>query len=304
MAKGGGRACAFAREEAAPSIAGAWSPAQESFILHPDQLAEQALQEWASVWGADCPRGGSTFAEATAGAFQAPTAGLGGEALGPIDIGDLRRAIRRGGKGCGVDHWSREEMLALPDIALEALALVLRRIEEEGAFPSAARGIVEVLMTKGQGLALLDQRLIGILARTYRVWAALRQAPVRTWRAHRLGGWAWGAGPGRGAEDAAVLSTAVAEHAALVGQACGEVLFDCTKCYETVGLEAAALAAARHQFPGRIARIALAQYAGPRTIAIAGANSGWVATKSGLVAGCGHAVHLLQTVMIDPAERI
>ena len=111
---------------------------------------------------------------------------------------EIRSAIKAGGKGCGIDNWSKEELAKQPNESFEALAFVLDAVECEGGFPLELRGALEILQSKGKGPEILDQRNLGLLPRIYRVWAALRQPIVQAWAREHIGDWSWGNCRGRG----------------------------------------------------------------------------------------------------------
>lgn len=225
--------------------------------------------------------------------------------LRPLTAAGVRRAAQRQkGRGDGLDHWRRDELRALPEEAYEGLAVAYALVEEEGAFPDRLRATLEVLFGKGRGEEPLDQRNIGLLPRLYRVWAAARQGDVREWREQSGHTWSWGAGRGRGSGDAAWHSAFAAEVAKARRRAYGQLLFDCRQCYERVPLQVAAGAAAAESFPGRLARVALKQYAAPRALRHAGALSNWTLCRRGLVAGCGLAGDLLRCTLARPARAV
>ena len=146
-------------------------------------------------------------------------------------------------------------------------------MEQEGGFPAKYRYVLEYLKPPGRGDQPLDQRPIGILAKLYRGWAALRMDVVRRWhRARRDQGneWSWGIGQGTGAEDAAWTTAFRAEVAVRERRHHAELLVDCVKCYEMVPLRDLPGAASRQGFPGRIAAVAIRQYGGPRVVDIGG----------------------------------
>ena len=71
---------------------------------------------------------------------------------------------------------------------------------------------------------------------------------------------------------------------------------DSENSYERIRLDVAEVRLSLAGFPGRMRRLALAQYRSPRALAAAGAVAGWYRAKSGIVAGCGIAADVLSMV--------
>ena len=301
---GASAACAFARDERPMETAAAEVDGRTLF--DPQGVAEVALEAWAGVWGRTGPPHDPTAIHAAREWLSRPgLEQLSSAPLPPLTGDALRKAAcSQKGRGCGLDHWTREEVRALPKEAYQALAEVYRLVEDEGAFPPEGRGTIEVLLSKGKGDAALLQRNLGLLPRLYRIWVAARQPEVRQWSRESGHDWSWGSGSGRGSPDAAWQAAFQAETALARGRSYGGVLYDCRQCYERVPLSVAAGSSAKALFPARLARVALAQYAAPRAVRTAGAISSWQSCPGGLVAGCGFAGYILRCVLSGPVAEV
>ena len=269
-------------------------------------VAEAALEAWAGVWGRTGPPQEPTAIHDARELLAPPgLEQLSGEPLPPPTGDALRKAAcSQRGRGCGLDHWTREGVRVLPKAAYQALAEVCRVVEEEGAFPPEGRGTIAVRLSKGKRDAALLQRNLGLLPRIYRIWVHGRTpAGGSQWSRESGHDWAWGSGSGRGSPDAAWQAALQAETALIWGRSYGGVLYDCCQCYERVPLRVAAGSSAKARSPVRLARAALAQNAAPRAVRTAGANSSWQSCLGGLVVGCGFAGYILRCVLAARSQR-
>ena len=203
-----------------------------------------------------------------------------------------------------MDSWTTAELKSLPNVALQGLLHLFGRFEALGSFPPGAQCVLEVLLDKGAGAQPLSQRNIGILSKVYRVWCKLRRYHLQAWRRQKNWTWSWGSGPGKGAEDAAWLAHFEMEEAQALGRGSAEVLLDSQKCYERIRLDVTEESLSLAGFPGRMGRLALAQYRSPRAMAAAEAVAGWYRAKSGIVAGCGIAADVLSMVNAPHAQKV
>ena len=94
--------------------------------------------------------------------------------LGTVSPTTLRKAITSGGTGVGADGWRRDELRALPPQAFPPLAAILDAIEEERAWPAQLLASCGVLLSKGKGQGVMDQRVIRLLPRVVRAWSRTR----------------------------------------------------------------------------------------------------------------------------------
>ena len=227
-------------------------------FFEPQIVAEAAPEAWAGVWGRTGPPHEPTATHDARELLARPGfEQLSGELLPPFTGDAFRKvACSQRGRGCGLDHWTWEEVRVLPKEVCQALAEVCRLVEEEGAFPPEGRGTIEVLLSKGKGDAAILQRSLGLLPRIYRIWVAARQPEARQWSRESGHDWAWGSGSGRGSPDAAWQAALQAETALARGRSYGGVLYDCRQCYERVPLRVAAGSSAKARFPARLARVA------------------------------------------------
>ena len=136
------------------------------------------------------------------------------------------------------------------------------------------------------------------------MWCKLRRYQLQAWRKQKSWAWSWGSEPGKGAEDAAWLAHFEMEEAQALDRSSAEVLLDSEKCYERIRLDVAEERLSLAGFPGKMGRLALAQYRSPRAMAAAGAVAGWYRAQSGIVAGCGNAADVLSMVNAPHAQRV
>ena len=80
----------------------------------------------------------------------------------------------------------------------------------------------------------------------------------------------------------------------------GVVFLDCSKCYERVPHHSAAAAAYASGCPGETVNLVFSLYAGQRYLQTHGAVSAAAGGNTGLVAGCGFAVHILKAFLHIP----
>ena len=85
-----------------------------------------------------------------------------------------------------------------------------------------------VLLSRGKGHGVVDQRVIGLLPRVVTAWARARRhaldSQIADYAAAR--DWVWGTGPLRSAQAAAAHSALDAECASAEGQAYAEAMID------------------------------------------------------------------------------
>ena len=136
-------------------------------------------------------------------------------------------------------------------------------------------------------------RPIGLLPYIYRIWMAVRKQKLKAWVLSLHAGGiqsataqAWRLGAMQESERAKGLFTLAA-------------FLDCSKCYERVPLQAAAQQALRTGCPTGAVALAFNMYAAPRYIRVHGAVAPGFNASSGLVPGCGFAVHFLKAFLLD-----
>ena len=171
-------------------------------------------------------------------------------------------ASPRGGRQ-GADHWTPGELRLLPRQALDWLVELYQDAEAGEGFPPEIFLNLVTLIPRGKGPEAVDQRPIAVLPRAYRLWARMRTARVREWRAQQpaLGhDYGWGGAAARTALHAVWASEADSELAVARGDARVEVLFDCTKCYELIQFQDLAGKVLDAGFPPAIAKLAINQY--------------------------------------------
>ena len=211
-----------------------------------------------------------------------------------IHAEDVRAVLRAAplGRCPGLDDWSVEELRLWPEHLHEALAALLRVVEEEGRWPVRLGGAEVVLLPKGDGDPgdALNRRPINLLSMVYRIWARLRGDLVggrrKGWdpalQAARLGadGQAW--------ELSWAAGMALAE-----GRAFGGAAVDFKKAYDGVRLPLLGRALQAAGWDPKIAGPLLAAYQGARRIRVSGALGEAWEPRSGVPAGCPMAVAVL-----------
>jgi len=136
-------------------------------------------------------------------------------------------------------------------------------------------------------------RPIGLTPMIYRVWAKTRQPLITKWTRLIYG-------PRyASATECAWLTRVNQELTAHCRHSLGVVYLDCSKCYERVSHRLAAQAATACGFPGTLANLIFGLYSGTRHLLLHGAVSNPCGGNTGLIAGCGFAVHLLLSFLRD-----
>ncbi len=296
---GGRKACAWINEEKVPPIA-AILGRDELWRVAPVAVADECAEAWGELWSMPVAAG---IRREVHDARAALTAAAEAEALPPLSGKELEAIARRIplGKAPGHDGWRPVELRALSLPWWECIAELLTRCESEQRWPEQLRGCVVALLPKpGGSSGALGQRPIGILPLVYRIWAAARKPTVHAWQAGRDEPAVWGCRRGRSAEAAAWEAAAHAEVQAALGRTSASALLDCSKCYERVNHAVAARAVVRERFPARPAQLALDIYGASRFVRVAGATAEPRRPVSGIVAGCGFAVGILQAVLAEP----
>ena len=111
--------------------------------------------------------------------------------------------------------------------------------------------------------------------------------------------WTRGLHPGgqRSAEDLTYELGAKAEMAKARGRKFTAGFLDCSKCYEMAGQKESAGRSHKTGCPGEVVSLNCGMYARPRVLSIHGVHTPGVQADSGILGGCGVAVHHLKATV-------
>ena len=104
--------------------------------------------------------------------------------LPPLTGQELKAAVAAKGKDTspGVDSWHRSDLADLPLEAMNQMAALLSRMEQQGYMPTSLAAFWLALVPKGlEPSSVLSIRPISILSVLYRSYAAVRAAHVQPW---------------------------------------------------------------------------------------------------------------------------
>ena len=95
----------------------------------------------------------------------------------------LLDVVRRNKVTAGsLDGWGWRELKALPLAWFDALACILRLLEEEGVWPDGLLDAYIAMIPKSDGDATpLGQRPLCVLPVVYRLWASARMLQLEPW---------------------------------------------------------------------------------------------------------------------------
>ncbi len=273
------------------------------------EAADGGLVEWSSHWNASDRDQGAHIQDLVMQvvsrgprAWYVPNDGCHDPLpLPPIDGKRIDRTSKRfkGTTGIGFDWLRLRHISWLPAEAKEGLAMLLMFIERVMKWPSMARGVIAVALSKKGG----GSRLIGLLTALYRLWAKLRYEDVQEALESRLARPFLAAAPGEGAAKAAAVAALLGESAWARGEVAATTLADVAKFYEQVTFDEIVQGAAAFGIPAPIIALALHQYAGPRRIRVGKAFSAAAYPRRSIVPGCTWATVLIRTIIVGPAER-
>ena len=272
------------------------SASVEGLTSHsPSEVAEECLEGWAKIWGAEEQEEQLEFEDWASGGLSVIT----GERL--------RRTISRFRErtGVGMCGWHPRDWDKLGDEGLETLAELLQLAEAVGRWPGSQQCTAMIRIGK-EGGAPNDYRLIGMMTTLYRVWAKLRRQECMEWEERNFRKYDF-ACKGRGAASE-VWDVALVDEGARVQRAdtaCWAA--DLSKFYERIPLQHLVGAAKDLGFPSELLRLALRTYRGRRFIQYEKAFSSSVFARRGIIAGCSLATTLVKVFMwraLDAASEL
>ena len=219
--------------------------------------------------------------------------------LPPITGTQVRDVVRhlRPGKAHGADGWRPQELAALPDSWLDALAGCYNQWETQGAWPEAIRTSIIALVPKAGAATEAGLRPIGLLSYIYRVWMAIRKRDLRQWSLQLHGG------RHLGAAHLACLTQVDMELAHYRGFHTLFALLDCSKCYERIEHRTAGTRAHQSGCPDTALNMIMSAYSGSRLLRAHGAVALPAHGQHGLIAGCSFAKDVLKAFLRPTATR-
>ncbi|CAE7276521.1 unnamed protein product [Symbiodinium sp. CCMP2592] len=161
--------------------------------------AAGALKDhWGTIFGVHQPA--DTYCEAFQqkyGDFLRPRSP--GLSLPPIGAQELKASLKKmKGKAAGLDGFTPDCLLSLPEAGLSQLADVLNHCESEGQWPESLTQWRLVFLPKGKGIcpSLDETRPIAISSAIYRAWGRLRLLQLSNHLARALQPWQAGGSKG------------------------------------------------------------------------------------------------------------
>ncbi|CAE7276503.1 unnamed protein product [Symbiodinium sp. CCMP2592] len=161
--------------------------------------AAGALKDhWGTIFGVHQPA--DTYCEAFQqkyGDFLRPRSP--GPSLPPIGAQELKASLKKmKGKAAGLDGFTPDCLLSLPETGLSQLAEVLNHCESEGQWPESLTQWRLVFLPKGKGIcpSLDETRPIAISSAIYRAWGRLRLLQLSNHLARALQPWQAGGSKG------------------------------------------------------------------------------------------------------------
>ena len=180
----------------------------------------------------------------------------------------------------------------LRDDALECLSILFEAVERQGALPGQLRFMLIVLLAKPAG----GWRPIAVFCSLYRLWAKCRQSLAAAWEASAERPF-FAASRGRSPTDPMWRYAVRAEAARAEGKPAAAIWRDLAKFYEHIQFEALIAAAARHNFPWVLLKVAIAAYRPIRLVHMKGGIEVVGHAGRGAPAGCVLANNHGQTVV-------
>ena len=275
----------------------AWQPrkgsvSKQPLPADPHEAVQQEETDWRQVWQLaqqqetplwrTCPR---TLRE------EMPA--ILGEKLRPICAAYKRRA------GLGGCAWHPRHWSWLSEEALHCLGQMLMLCERLGAWPTAIRFLLLMLVDKEDG----GGRPVALQCSVQRVWEGAREPQFLEWDRKFIRDYDF-AGKGKAGHKAvwqSMLEDEAFEHTGIVSTT---LLTDLAKAYEKVHLNLLWLLGVAMHMPLVALMLALENYYGIRYIRIEEACSEGTQTIVGLIAGSKFANRFLKLVLLLPIDWI
>ena len=164
-------------------------------------------------------------------------------------------------------------------------------------WPQILTTAIVALIPKEGAQTEAELRPIGLTPVIYRVWMCIRKHCISSWIQNLHGPRILSA------VDHAWNTRVEQELSRHTKGFFGVVYLDCSKCYERVPHSEAADIAIQTGCPAPIVNLVFGLYAGQRYISVHSAISNPCGGNSGLIAGCGFAVHILRAFLQMDASK-
>ncbi len=188
----------------------------------------------------------------------------------------------------------------LCDDALRVVGDMFVVFELVGALPKQLRLLAMPMIPK----ARKGHRAIAAFVSFYRLWAKVRKPYVDAWQAANDRPYL-AAGKGRAPADIVWRQAVRAETSVAARDgAAGTLLWDMSSFFERINRRKLRRRLVMLEFPLPLARLALAAYAGPRVLSMAGAVSQVLYAWTGVAAGCGLAGAFIQAYVVPPFDHM
>ncbi len=263
-------------------------------LVHPMDIISSKAKRWATLWKASAAPVSPDWLEPLR-----RQAAL--QELEALDEDQLEAGLRcfKARIGLGVDQQNPRWWRGLPQGALGALLAVLQRAERVLAWPTPLQLNLAQLIFKDEAA----DRPITLTQGLYRLWTRCRRKDVAAWSAERAGHWdraVAGSAPLR----AALLRQVRLEMATAQGFSWIELLWDLTKFYAFVSLDAVARIGVQQDYPLVCLVLGLQMAAAPRRIRAEQSISDVIFPTRSLAAGCGQAVDYSRLALWEVLEDL
>ncbi len=215
---------------------------------------------------------------------------------------ELRMASRQFKEDTSVtyDGFHPRHYSMLCNEALVAVGAMMVIAELLGAMPDQLRLLTMPMIPKPSK----GHRAVAAFVSLYRLWAKVRRPHVEAWEARNDRPYL-AAGKERSPQDLVWRQAARAEVAVAGDGGCAAtLLWDMSSFFERLNRKKLRRRLVYLDFPMPIARLAMAAYAGPRVLSMAGALTQPMFAWRGVAAGCGVAVAFTRAYYIPPFDHM
>ena len=201
----------------------------------------------------------------------------------------------------GLDAWTVQDLLLMPEPAQASLVYQLRQAELRGMWPVQLQHVAIAMLPKDE----VAERPIALTSMLYRCWSRCRQHLLAAWLKATQGITFWDKLiPGSEVEGVSQARQLRAEVSLELGLEHAVVLLDFKHFYDSVCLETLTQRGLELQYPPLLLQLALSVHAAARWILAEDLCSEPVLPGRGLLAGCPQAVALARLFLQPIIERL
>eukprot|EP01064_Diplonema_japonicum_P028490 TRINITY_DN437_c0_g1_i3.p1 TRINITY_DN437_c0_g1~~TRINITY_DN437_c0_g1_i3.p1 ORF type:complete len:1363 (+),score=232.88 TRINITY_DN437_c0_g1_i3:2601-6689(+) len=156
--------------------------------------------------------------------------------LQPLTGADLRAVLAKKSTRTapGVDGWRMAELRAMPNVLLDAWAMLFNAIEVTGKWPKALLTALVTLIPKGGERTPLNHRPITVTSAVYRLWACARLRDISPWQEKWADDSQHGFRPRHGTDSILMELSTQLETAMLTNTPLNGIALDFVKCFDRV----------------------------------------------------------------------